>query len=415
MNSESTKPLKDAKEIFHKALGLEEPWEIERYEFVLGRLHIWISYKRGSKFTCPKTQGLFNLHDTVERSWEHLEFFWQFTTEVHCKTPRVKNEAGKVLTVNVPWARKHSRFTLLFEHKFMKFAKKMAIVQAAECFNITANRAWNIFNYYVSEARATYQEEVKKETHEAVGIDETSSRKGHNYITVFLCLITHKLLYITEGKDAKTISRFKDNIDKPKEVKDISTDLSAAFISGVKKEFPDAEITFDRFHVMKLGNQALDKTRRDEQVSNPCLKKSRYVFLKNKSNLKGAEIIKFQELDLDNSNLKTAEAYRFKLSLQDIYSLPDRETFSTNLTAWINKVNNSNLDHMKSFASTVVKHFNGIVNFAKSKINNGVMESFNSKIQFIKCRARGFRKIENFINMIFFCLADLKFPFPLRS
>ncbi len=76
---------------------------------------------------------------------------------------------------------------------------------------------------------------------------------------------------------------------------------------------------------------------------------------------------------------------------------------------------NSNLAPFVNVSKTIKNHWQGIVNFTKSKINNGILEGINSKIQLAKKRARGYRNIKNFINMIYFVAGKLKFNYPQYS
>ena len=123
----------------------------------------------------------------------------------------------------------------------------------------------------------------------SIGVDETSRAKGHKYVSVFIDLDTSRVIHVCEGKDASTIESFKDDLEQHKgsnkNIKNFCCDMSPAFISGIENSFPNASITFDKFHVMKLMNEAVDKVRREEQSHNALLKKTRYVWLKNPENL----------------------------------------------------------------------------------------------------------------------------------
>jgi len=146
-------------------------------------------------------------------------------------------------------------------------------------------RIWRVLRYYVERARC-------KENFSGVsqvGMDETSWRKRHQYVTVFVNLEDSRTLYVTPGRDHTTLEAFREDLEEhqgsAKKVTDFCMDMSPAFISGVEQWFPEAAITYDRFHVMKIMNQALDEVRRGEQARNEHLRNSRYVWLKNPENL----------------------------------------------------------------------------------------------------------------------------------
>jgi transposase len=164
---------------------------------------------------------------------------------------------------------------------------------------------------------------------QAIGIDETSSRRGHDYITLFVDLNARRLLFATPGKDAKTFEKFSEDLQahggSAKRITDVSMDLSPAFQKGATEHLPNAEITFDRFHLMKLVNEAVDAVRKGEVLSQPDLKKSRWLWLKNPGKLNTKQKAKLQEL-LKNQNLKPAQAYQYRLTFQEIFTIQNRQS-----------------------------------------------------------------------------------------
>jgi transposase len=143
------------------------------------------------------------------------------------------------------------------------------------------------------------------------------------------------VIYATEGKGADTIREFKDELPlhyaHPSDVGEFSVDMSPSFISGINKNFHWAVVTFDRFHVVKMINEAIDKTRREEQKGILDLKSTRFIWLKNQANLTEKQK---EKLDLlSQSNLKTGKAYRMKLAMNEIY-----ETATDRIDASIRKI-----------------------------------------------------------------------------
>ena len=129
-------------------------------------------------------------------------------------------------------------------------------------------------------------------------------------------------MHVCEGKDASTIESFKSDLEKHKgsseNIDNFCCDMSPAFISGIENTFPNASITFDKFHVMKLMNDAIDKVRREEQSHNILLKKTRYLWLKNPENLSVMQNEAFRPLK--DLRLKTLRAYNIKLALRDFWN-----------------------------------------------------------------------------------------------
>jgi transposase len=195
--------------------------------------------------------------------------------------PRIKCDNCGIRLVDVPWARSDSGFTLLFEAMIMTLAKSMPVKTIAEFVNEHDTRLWRVLHHYVDEAR----DEDDHSSVRKVGVDETSSKRGHNYVSLFVDLEGPKVLFATEGKDASTVKRFKqdltDHNGDPKAIEEMCSDMSPAFITGVENYFPNAYLTFDKFHIMKIINAAVDEVRRQEQKERPELFKTRYIWLKN--------------------------------------------------------------------------------------------------------------------------------------
>jgi len=123
----------------------------------------------------------------------------------------------------------------------------------------------------------------------SISMDETSIAKGHDYITLFLDLKKRRTLHVSKGKDNTTVTDFVDVLESKSgcrnQIADVSCDMSPAFIKGVGEQLPNAQSTFDKFHIMKIVNTGVDKVRREEAKSNPLLKGARYAVLKNDANL----------------------------------------------------------------------------------------------------------------------------------
>ena len=173
---------------------------------------------------------------------------------------------------------------------------------------------------------------------------------------------------------------------------------------------PQAEITFDRFHIVKIINEGVDEVRREEQKSQPELKQSRYVWLKNETNLSSSQ----RELrdSLTKSNLKTARAYQIRLTFQEFYQQPTREAAEAFLKKWYFWATHSRLPPMIEAAKTIKRHWNGILRWHDTKIANGILEGINSLVQAAKAKARGYRSPRNLHAMIYLIAGKLELGLP---
>jgi len=181
------------------ALGLSAPWKVAKDTFSLEekRLDISIDFEPGSTFSRPVCGATgAKAYDTQERTWHHLKFF-QHQTYLHARVPRVEcSQRCGIKTVEVPWTRSRSGFTALFEAFIMIMPREMPVAAIAAMFGEHDTRIWRVLHHHVEEARKEDDfSEVRR-----VGMDETASRRGHNYISSFFDLEVKRLLYGTEGK-----------------------------------------------------------------------------------------------------------------------------------------------------------------------------------------------------------------------
>ena len=403
----------DANALFTLALGLSSPWEVKELVFTAEsrRLDIRIDFPRGSSFPCPECGEPSKVHDTEEKSWRHLDFF-QHSAYLTARVPRCRCDQHGVKQVEVPWARPGSGFTLLFEALLMALMREMPVKAVARIVGEHDTRLWRLVDHHVEEARQRVDmSEVK-----AVAVDETAARRGQDYVSLFMDLDRRRLLFGTEGKDQETVEAFREDLEAHGGSAERSTeaccDMSQAFIRGLKAEFPNAHLTFDRFHVMQLANKGVDDVRRMEARERPELKRSRYVWLKNRSNLSARQRERLEELQ--GMNLNTAEAYRMRLTLQDFYEQANPRAAAMFLADWCEMVLDSGLEPMKKVARTLMDHAEGVLRWFWSGFSNGLLEGINSLIQAAKAKARGYRTTRNLLNIAYLIAGKLDFALPVR-
>lgn len=396
-------------ELFQQALGLVTPWKVVGYDFSAAekRLTLSVDFESGGTFACPTCERSgCKAYDTSEKTWRHLNFF-QHEAYIQARVPRVECPEHGVKQVEIPWARPGSGFTLLFEAMVLALAKEMPVQAVGRLIDENDTRIWRILQHYVDKARAA--EDFSSVIQ--IGIDETASKRGHNYISLFVDLERSKVLFATEGRDAQTVTEFRLDLEQhggaAEQIQEICMDMSPAFIQGAQRTFPLASVTFDKFHVMKIINEAVDAVRRAEQKQRPELTRTRYVWLKNPANWTARQQKIFEELNPKHLNLKTARAYQIKLSLQEFWSLPMglSEAF---LKRWYFRATHSQLDPIIEAARTVKRHWEGILRWSVSQISNGVLEAINSLIQAVRARARGYRSTRNFITMLYLIAGKLQ-------
>ncbi len=400
------------KSIFEQALSIYEPWYIEDIDFNIEqkKLDIFINFRRGSVFRSYDDgyEGEYKAYDTVDKTWRHLNFF-EHECYLRCRTPRIKPDENHIELVNPPWSGYNTGFTLLFEALILQLCQKMTVKDVSRLINETDKKIWRLLEKYIDIVQLC--DEYKDLN--AVGVDETSKAKGHDYITLFVDLKQKKTIFVAEGKDHKTIKAFADDLPNheahPEQIMDVSSDMSPAFIKGVNLYLPNAQITFDKFHVLKLINEAVDQVRREEVRDQPTLIGKRYLFLKNENNLTEEQKKQLNDLKVSKLNLKTMRALHIRENFQAIYKAETEEFFIQLLNKWYFWATHSRLEPIKKVAKTIKAHWNGIISWKRSQINNGILEGLNSIIQAAKSKARGFRTFRYFRIMVFLTTGKLDY------
>jgi transposase len=399
--------------LLQAALGVMPPWTVTRSDFdaEARRLDIDLDFAAGSRFTCPHCEATgCPVHDTEPATWRHLNFF-QHQAYLHARVPRIRCTQCGVRKIAVPWARKDSGFTLLFEALLMAMVSAMPVAAAARLVGEHDTRLWRVVHHYVDEARAR----VDASGVTRIAIDETAATRGHNYITLFVDIDQARVLYATEGKDASTVARFADDLTAhdgdPERITEACIDMSPAFIKGTAESLPKAAVTFDRFHAVKIINEAVDRVRRAEQKVETVLRGTRYIWLRNPDTLSDRQRATLQSLPAQT--LKTARAYHIRLGFQDLYRQDTPAAAKRYLKRWYFWATHSRLLPMIEAAQTVKSHWDGILRWFDSKIANGLIEGINSVVQAAKAKARGYRTIRNLKAMVYLLAGKLDLRLPV--
>ena len=411
--------------LFTSALGLQAPWSVQDVVLDTSRRRIDFNLTCNvSRLPCPHCAALDQgVHDRLTREWRHLDFF-QFEAWLHAEVPRVACSAcGKTGQIDVPWAREGSGFTALFEALALSLCKELPVRQAAALLRCSDKQLWRRIDHYVTKARALDDmSEVG-----IVGIDETSLRKGQNYITVVHDLQTKRLLFACEGRDHQTVVDFcadlKAHGGDPDQVNHVCQDMSAAYAKGVALALPHAQISYDRFHVIAMANEAMDGVRRQEMSTQPravkdalgdndrkLLKSLTWGMRRNPQGWSGKQLNAMHWLQ--HSTLKSARAWRLKMALRAVYAKAAQENrgelAKADLIGWISWARRSRLEPFKKLANTLKQRIDGVVRGMLDNRSNAYVEAMNGLLQQAKRAARGFRTATYFISIAYLRMSKLK-------
>jgi transposase len=411
--------------LFHELLGLGLNWEVVESRFERESGTVFLEIRETSRLwesaRCPKEGGpVFCYDHTEELTWRHLNVF-QHRCEITCRLPRGKcRQCGHVFRVRPPWEGLSTHFTKEFEAFALLLMREMPMSKVAAVVGETDTRLWRMLFRQVDAAYA----EADFSPVCCVGVDEMSVRKGHEYLSVFADLVGKRVLFATEGKDhqvwVKFIAALEGHNGHRHAITQVSMDMSPAYQKGVKQTCRNAQVVFDKFHVIAHANQAVDDVRQAEVRLGgagvwEALHQSQWLWRKNPENLSEKESARLA--GIDQKSLRTAKAYQMRLVLQDIYRSPTATVAQQRFRVWCRWVRwvarqqpKNLLRSMVKVAALVEKHLAGILAHWKWGVTNAFMEGLNSVFSATKRKARGYRSTTHLITMLYLVAGKLRLP-----
>jgi transposase len=402
----------DECQLYSVLLELKLPWKVERVSLdsMKKTVEIYITHEKGSKLLCPMCRKECMVYDHLrERVWRDLDSI-EFMTFIHANPPRISCQEHGIIEAVMPWAEKTSRFTVRFETRSIRMLQNMDTFNFTEIMKVSWKQAWNILERAVKRGR-----ERKKGHPSIIGIDEKSYRKGHKYITLVYDMNGNGVEYIAYDRKKESLDEYYRTLTEGdlSNITAVSMDMWDPFMSSTMEYVPDAEskIVFDRFHVMKHVNEAVDTTRKQEnkelQKSGMAdLKGTRYIWLYALENL--PDKYREQYNELKRSNLQTGKAYSMKENIRDLWNAPSIESARKYWDSWYNWIIHSSVGAMKDVARMMKVHMGNILNYFNHKITNARAEGINSKIALIQKMAYGYRNKGNLRTAIYFRCGNLE-------
>ena len=229
-------------------------------------------------------------------------------------------------------------------------------------------------------------------------MDEFALHKGHRYATVIMDADRTRVLWVGEGNSRKAIRPFFELLgDHCQQIEAVAMDMNTAFDLEVRQQCPKAEVVFDLFHVVALyGRKVIDRIRVDQanalkvdKAARQVIKRSRWLLLRNKENLKAEQAVRLDELLAVNQSLATV--YVLKETLKDVWYAPSAWEAGCRWRTWLRHAEESGLEPLQRFARNLKKYTRGILASARFKIHTSVLEGVNNKIKVIKRMAYGYR------------------------
>lgn len=392
-------------DFYHQILGLDSSWKVSEVNLDMSKKKVEVRVEFCGTATCPECGAPCPIHDhAAERQWRHLDTC-DLQTILIARMPRTSCQEHGVKTISIPWAAPRGRFTLLFEQVVIHW---LLVTQSqsgvAKQLRLSFDQVHSIMLRAVERGLARRQELPVK----YLGIDEKSMKKGHNYMTVVSDLTTGRVLEVAEKRtqaSAQEAIAAAVHEDLRSGVKAVCTDMWDAFMSAAREVLPKAKLVHDRFHVAKHLNDAVDKTRREEQRQlladgDDRVKRARYLFLTNFAELNEDRLVRFAEARA--AAVKTTAVWESKEIFRAFWSQPTVAMARTFLENWCANAFAKSISALNSVANMLAAHAEGLTNFMEHRITNSLAENLNGKIQHLKASARGFRSFENYRTNILF-------------
>ncbi len=399
--------MNDLNTHYRQLLGLDEAWDVQEVNLDLGEVRVEIHLQHvGEKLRCPQCQGACPKADTAPaRRWRHLDTM-QFETIIEAAVPRSKCQQCGVKTIQVPWAGKHSRFTLMFEAFAIKVLQAASNVKkAAELLGLS----WDTAHAIMERAVERGLQRRTEETIEYVGIDEKSFGKGQNYISLMVDIDRSRVIEVAQNRSAESCDKLWSSLSEGQKqgVLAVATDFWQAYRNSIRQQVPDAEIVHDHFHISQYLVEAVDLVRRREnrelsKLGDDALKGTRQLWLYNSEKLDAEQSDQIEQAQ--RAAMKTARAWAIKELFREFWNYRSATWAGKFFARWYSWAIRSRLKPIKDVAKMLKKHQSGLLAYFRHRITNATSEGFNSRVQAIKSAARGFRSFENYrVRILFYC------------
>lgn len=392
---------------YQQLLGLPSIWNVEDVVFSGAEMSVTIFIKHvGKDLICPTCGEKAVMHDySSNQRWRHLDTM-QFETIIEARIPRCRCKKCGVKTTLVPWAERHSRFTILFEAvAIMVLQNSSNIKSASKILRLDWHATNDIMGRAVDRGLARRPDEEIT----TIGIDEKSFCSGHNYIINLVDIEGSRVLDVCEERTIDATESLLNSLsNKQKEaVKSVSVDMWKPFQTAIEKTLPNAAIVHDVFHISGYLGDAVDKVRKSEvnrlkKNGDETLTGSKFLWLRNPENMTDTQQAKFEELM--KVELQTGIAWSLKNTFRSFWKCETVAEAKQFFQQWSTSVENSELKPVIKVKDMLERHLPNILNYFIYRVTNGVTEGINSKIQTVKAAARGFHKFSSYrTRILFYC------------
>jgi transposase len=359
-------------------------------------LRLWIRRKRGNrKIECSGCGRKFSeLYDTSERAVRDLP--WSaYTATVFIEIYRVKCPDCGVKREKVPLLPSKAPFSQRFEDAVGLACEMASARQVARQFGLPASTVRAIDLRYLERWNAAR----KKPALRQMGVDEIYLGKKQKFLSVVCNLETGEPLWFGQERKKETLDGFFQtelSAQQRRGIQAACLDMWKPYQLSIEQWAPRCQIIYDKFHIMQHANKAVDEVRRAEffrkggRMRN-VVKGKRWLLLSRWVNL---DTGKKQQLNqLFALNRRVLKAYLLKESLDRLWTYRYEGAMMRYLHNWMDQLRWQRLKPFEKLAQMLVDHLEGILNYCRTKVPMGVVESVNGNIKSLLRRGRGYKNL----------------------
>ena len=391
-------------------MPLPPEWRVTKTEVRTGEkvVDIHVEYAR-SEASCPECAKASPTYDSRRRKWRHLDLL-DHQAWITCDVPRVRCDEHGIRQIEVPWADAYSRFTRGFECRVIDWLLESSASAVARNMSLSWDQVAGI------QQRAVERGLVRRESPSPrrIGIDETSFKRRHEYVSIVSDIETGHVLYVADGRSQSSVDPFFEALapEHREAVEVVAMDMHDPYVNAAIEHIPGiaTKICFDRFHIAQLLGNAVDVTRRAETKilaaeGDDSLKGSRYLWLKNPESL--PKRLKAQLNSLRARSLHVAQVWALKDAARRLWHYRSRTWATKAWTAFRDRAASTGIPAAMKVSRTLRYYMIGIVNAVVHRATNASAEGINSRVQALKKRANGYRNRARFRDAILFHLGGL--------
>jgi transposase len=376
-------------DFFAKLLRLKRPWKVERVSISPEekKIDVWLEHRRRAEFACPECRRPLPIYDHVAtRRWRHLDH-GDCGTWLHARIPRVCCLEHGVRQAVVPWALPGSRFTLPFERHAIDVLLETDVLGGARLLHLSWDEAWHLMERAVERG----QQRKKRRVIAYLGVDEKAVARRHQYVTLVCDVKRGTVEYLAENREKTSLDAYYASLSKRQlaGIQAVAMDMWDPYIASTRAHVPNGErkIVFDRFHIMKHMNEAVDAVRKQEnrllmEEDIDVLKGTKFLWLFAEENVPEKMVDWFEFVR--ELNLKTGRAWAIKEALRELWSYHRKGWAELYWKQWYFWATHCRLKPVTKVARMIHNHLDNVLTYFDHRITNAVSEGLNSKIQTVK-------------------------------